>query len=118
MEPQPPQGEGQHLTSTASTSSSRRTTTALPSSPSWSASASARSDPIADGIRQCDSVTHPIAISFVPEDRHQQCLAALDAVAARFARDERSIVRQTSRWDFEWARISLVGVRAWEGQMY
>jgi erythromycin esterase len=39
-------------------------------------------------------------------------------VTARFASDEQAIVRQTSRWDFEWARISLVGVRAWEGQMY
>lgn len=76
------------------------------------------SDPIADGIRQCDSVTHPIVISLVPDDKHQQCLAALDAVDARFAGDERAIVRQTSRWDFEWAKISLVGVRAWEGQMY
>jgi Erythromycin esterase len=76
------------------------------------------SDPIAEGIRQCDSVTHPLAVAFVPEDKYQQCLAALDAVDALFARDEQSIVRQTSRWDFEWARISLVGVRAWEGQMY
>jgi len=75
-------------------------------------------DPIAEGIRQCDSVTGPLTVKFVPEDKHGQCLAALDAVEALFARDERSIVRKTSRWDFEWARISLVGVRAWEGQMY
>jgi erythromycin esterase len=75
-------------------------------------------DPIADGIRQCDSVTHPLVVAFVPEDKYRQCLAGLDAVDALFARDEQSIVRQTSRWDFEWAKISLVGVRAWEGQMY
>jgi erythromycin esterase len=75
-------------------------------------------DPIADGIRQCDSVTTPLTVKFVPEDKHQQCLTALDAVAGLFTRDERSIVGRTSRWDFEWAKISLVGVRAWEGQMY
>jgi erythromycin esterase len=75
-------------------------------------------DPIAEGIRQCDSVTHPLVVAFVPEDKYQQCLAALDAVDARFASDEQAIVGQTSRWDFEWAKISLVGVRAWEGQMY
>lgn len=74
--------------------------------------------PLLEDIRVCDGV---VEISFpdpVSDEDFQTCLAALDEVERLFDEERRNIIRQTSKEDFEWAKIRLVGVRGWEEAVY
>lgn len=75
-------------------------------------------DPRAVGVRRCDGVGDPRSAGSVSAEQHQQCLAGLQAVDELFRREARAIARQTSPWDFEWAKINLVALRAWEDEAY
>lgn len=74
-------------------------------------------DPRIAGIRKCEGVELRHAPP-IPEADHQQCIAALDGVGELFAREPQSIIQQTSKADFEWAKIRQVGLRAWQFQIW
>lgn len=74
-------------------------------------------DPVADGIRQCEGVERDL-FPEIPEEAHTRCMDALSWIETHFARNGKAIVRQTSKADFEWAKIRLVGLRGWEYQMF
>jgi erythromycin esterase-like protein len=75
-------------------------------------------DPRIAGIRKCEGVEVDHLPARIPEADHQQCIEALDGVGELFAREAQSIVRQTSKADFEWAKIRQVGLRAWEFEIW
>jgi erythromycin esterase len=75
-------------------------------------------DPVVDGIRQCEGVARDWYPQRIPEELHTQCLDALAWVESHFTRNARTIVRQTSKADFEWAKVRQVGLRAWELEIW
>ncbi|HKV10099.1 MAG TPA: erythromycin esterase family protein [Thermoanaerobaculia bacterium] len=75
-------------------------------------------DPAADGIRQCEGVERDWYPQPIPEEVHTRCMDALAWIETHFARNAKAIVRQTSKADFEWAKVRLVGLRGWEYQMW
>ena len=73
-------------------------------------------DPLAAGVRRCNGVSGPRAPrGQMKAEDHAACMEALDAVAQRFSSDAKSIVKQTSKTDFEWAKVRLVSLRSWQG---
>lgn len=75
-------------------------------------------DPVADGIRQCEGVERNWYPDPIPEEVHAQCMEAINWIESHFARNAKTIVRRTSKTDFEWAKVRLVGLRGWEFQMW
>ncbi|HET9227636.1 MAG TPA: erythromycin esterase family protein [Thermoanaerobaculia bacterium] len=74
-------------------------------------------DPLAAGVAACEGVSK-LYPDPIPEERYQRCLAGLDEVERLFRKEEPSLVRRTSRSDLARARMSLVGLRAWQGYAY
>jgi len=74
-------------------------------------------DPRAMDVAACEGIAK-LEPDPIPEARYRQCLAGLDAVERLFDDEEPSLVRRTSRWDFARARMSLVGLRSWQGYAY
>ncbi len=64
-----------------------------------------------------DYYTDPNA-QVVEEEDHTACVAALDAVQSYFDDHEAELVADTSEEALQWARISLISLRAWEYEMY
>lgn len=76
-------------------------------------------DPRVIDITACDGVTRPTFYPEpIPEANNQQCLRGLSAVDQLFADDAARIVAETSATDFEYARLRVVGLRSWQGQIY
>ncbi|HEX7182955.1 MAG TPA: erythromycin esterase family protein [Thermoanaerobaculia bacterium] len=75
-------------------------------------------DPRAVNIRRCDGVDDLRSAGLVSAEQHEACHAGLQAIDELFRRDARTITRQTSKWDFEWAKINLVALRAWEDEAF
>ena len=76
-------------------------------------------DPRVTDIKVCDGVSQPsVRPSVIPDARNQQCLRGLDAVDRLFAEEAGRIAAETSATDFEYARLRLVGLRSWQGQIY
>ncbi len=73
-------------------------------------------DPRAEGVRICDGVEQDWLFEGLPypPELYEQCQAALAQVAAHFDTNEKDIERQTSAEDLAWARVHLVGLRAWQ----
>ena len=78
------------------------------------------SDPRVAGVRVCDGVVEDWFFEELPypPELYAQCIAALEDVAGYFDTQEKEIERQTSREDLAWARIRLVGLRAWEEEIF
>ncbi len=77
-------------------------------------------DPRIAGIRACDGVEteyYRAGRAFPPE-RYRQCQDALIRAADFFDREQRDTQRQTSKKDFAWARLHLVGQQAWQEQIF
>lgn len=71
------------------------------------------------GIRACDGVVEAFWPSRpFPRERYDQCRGALEAVAGFFDANERDLEDATSRDALAWARIHLVGQRAWQDQLF
>ena len=70
------------------------------------------------GIRACDGVVTTYPFGQVPAQAHAQCLQALGEVEDHFEANQRSLERQTSRFDLAVATLQLVGLRASENQSY
>ncbi|HEX6862479.1 MAG TPA: erythromycin esterase family protein, partial [Thermoanaerobaculia bacterium] len=74
-------------------------------------------DPAAEGIRQCEGVERDL-FPEIPEEVHARCMDALAWIESHFARNAKTILRQTSKADFEWAKVRRVGLRGWQSQMF
>src|SRR5215203_246441 len=72
------------------------------------------------GIRACDGVEtdYYLAGAPFPPELYQQCQEALAGVASFFDRNEKTIARRTSKKDLGWARVHLVGLRAWQEETF
>lgn len=67
------------------------------------------------GTQRCDGVGGPRATpGTIPAADHTACLEALDAIAETFTRQAKEIIRRTSKTDFEWAKVRLLGLRSWQ----
>jgi erythromycin esterase-like protein len=70
-------------------------------------------DPLSDGVLRCDGVGSPPAGGgAINAANHTACLEALDAIAAKFGRESKDIIRRTSKTDFEWAKVRLTSLRS------
>ena len=65
------------------------------------------------GVGECTADFVPGAV--IPADRHERCLAALAELERDLDDREAEIVGLVGREALAWARIHLVGLRAWEG---
>jgi erythromycin esterase-like protein len=75
--------------------------------------------PWIQGIQACDGVVDTFWPSLpFPAERYEQCQAALLGVASYFDGNEKALTHQTSREELAWARIHLVGQRAWQEQLF
>ncbi len=54
----------------------------------------------------------------IDTDSFLECVKRLDQLWNYFDRREKTIIRRTSAEELEWARIRLVGLRAWQEQIY
>lgn len=73
-------------------------------------------DPLAAGVQRCNGVSSPRAPrGQVKAEDHAACMETLDAIAQRFSSDSKSIIKKTSKTDFEWAKVRLVSLRSWQG---
>ena len=76
-------------------------------------------DPRIADIRVCDGVSsRTVYPDPVPEASNQQCLRGLASVEQLFNEEAGRIVAETSPPDLEYARLRLVGLRSWQGQIY
>ncbi|HEX6862333.1 MAG TPA: erythromycin esterase family protein, partial [Thermoanaerobaculia bacterium] len=76
-------------------------------------------DPRVIDITACDGVRGPTSYpSPIPDVLHEQCLRGLAAIDQLFAGEAGRIVAETSAVDFEYAKLRVVGLRSWEGQVY
>lgn len=70
-------------------------------------------------LRQCDGVSAPTVYpGELPDAPHQQCVQGLEAVQKLFDEEGSRIAAETSSLDFEYARLRLLGLKSWQGQMY
>lgn len=76
-------------------------------------------DPKIAAILGCDNVVDRFfPFEPFPEERYQQCMAALDEVEELFDEDEREIVRLTSKEDLGWAKVHLVSLQKYQEEMF
>jgi erythromycin esterase len=76
-------------------------------------------DPRVTDIRVCDGVSTPsVSPGRIPEASNESCLRGLAAVDRLFAEEAGRIVAETSAVDFEYARLRVVGLRSWQGEIY
>lgn len=70
------------------------------------------------GVRQCQGVTvfHPY--ESIPPVSHRMCMEALEAIGAYFQGNGADIEARTSKLDFEIANIQLMGLKAWQEQVF
>jgi len=71
----------------------------------------------ATAVRACDGVQRFNAWP-VSESIYRPCVETLGAIRAHFDRNAKSITRQTSAWDFAWARVRLAALRGWQGNIH
>ncbi len=72
-------------------------------------------DPRIQGLERCSTTIYD---DIIEEDDYRECVKRLDQLAAFFDRREENLVRFTSREEFEWAQIRMVGFRAWQDELY
>lgn len=76
-------------------------------------------DPLSEGVRRCDGVAGPRApAGAVPQEANAACLEALAAIDEKFVREARTIVKRTSKKDFDWAKVRLAGLRGWQSYSF
>jgi erythromycin esterase-like protein len=77
-----------------------------------------RTDPRSSGLGFCEGVDKSHPFGQVPADRHNNCLQALAAIENYFNASKANLVSQTSEQDFTIAMLRVVGLRAWEDQVF
>jgi erythromycin esterase-like protein len=78
----------------------------------------ARTDPRSTGLGSCEGVDKNHPFGQVPPDRHHTCLQALANIENHFNANRAHIVGLTSEQDFTIAMLRVVGLRAWEDQVF
>lgn len=77
------------------------------------------SDPRVTDVRACDGVGRPtVSPDPIPVAGNDQCLRGLAAVDALFDSESARIVAETSATELEYARLRVVGLRSWQGQIF
>ncbi len=72
-------------------------------------------DPRMQGLERCSKTIYDYTME---EADYLECAKSLDQLAEFFDRREENLIRLTSREELEWARIRLVGFRAWQDEVY
>jgi erythromycin esterase len=76
-------------------------------------------DPRVTDVRACDGVSAPTFYpNAIPEARNQQCLRGLAAAEQLIDQEAAQPTAGISPQDLEYARLRVVGVRSWQGQVY
>jgi erythromycin esterase len=75
-------------------------------------------DPWIAGIQACDGVASLSDPGRVSAESYARCTQALQEIEGHFQRNARTLQRQTSKADFEIAKLRLVGLRAWEDESF
>ena len=75
-------------------------------------------DPWIAGVQACDGVAGLSDPGRVPAESYAQCTQALGEIDDHFRKNARTLQRQTSKTDFEVAKLRLVGLRAWEDESF
>lgn len=70
------------------------------------------------GIRACEGVTVSHPFNEIPTEVHQQCMTALTEIEAHFQRNGRSLEEQTSKDDFDRARLQVLSLKAWQEEIF
>lgn len=70
------------------------------------------------GIRACEGVTDFHPIDEISPESHKQCIAALTEIEGHFHRNGRTIEGQTSKDDFDVAKLQLLGLKAWQEEVF
>ncbi|HEV8630341.1 MAG TPA: erythromycin esterase family protein [Thermoanaerobaculia bacterium] len=75
----------------------------------------AAEDPLVEGVLRCDGASGPRAApGAIAAADHAACVEALEAIAEKFAREAKQIIKRTSKTDFEWAKVRRAGLRSWQ----
>lgn len=77
-----------------------------------------QSHPWVAGIRQCEGVVVLHPRDQIPAETHQQCMAALTEIEGHFKDNGQSIQQQTSREDFDVAKLQLLSLKAWQEEVF
>ena len=79
----------------------------------------AQNDPRYTGLSQCEHVdSPPHGFGQIPPERHQACLQTLAAIEQHLTNNKGQFVSGTSQQDFDIAMLRVVGLRAWENQVF
>jgi erythromycin esterase-like protein len=66
------------------------------------------------GIRVCEGVRISHPFGEIPQELHDQCMAALNAIETHIQSNQRTLQRQMSRQDFEMGKLRLVSLKSWQ----
>ncbi|MEO1270577.1 MAG: erythromycin esterase family protein [Myxococcota bacterium] len=87
-----------------------------------------RVDDLMDGLATCDGVgyasaqayyaAHPNGVGNYPDNDHDACQTGMAAIQTVFDDERDALIQATSDTQFAWGEIALVGLRAWQGQIY
>jgi erythromycin esterase len=78
----------------------------------------AASDPRAAGIGLCEQVVDRHPPGQIPQQRHDACIASLAAIEQHLNANRDDIVRRASQQQFDVAMLRVIGLRAWENQVF
>jgi erythromycin esterase-like protein len=70
------------------------------------------------GIQKCDGVTVDYPANEIPPELHKECIAALTEVEGHFQRNGRSLQEQTSKDEFDLAKLRLLSLKSYEEQVF
>lgn len=70
------------------------------------------------GIRSCDGVTVSYPFGEIPQEAHDRCIQALKEAETHIQRNQRTLLREMPAQDLEIAKLQLVGLRAWQLQVF
>ena len=77
-----------------------------------------RDDPRSTGLSQCEGVTQNHPFGQVPPERHNACLQTLAAIEQHLTANRTDAISRTSRQEFDIAMLRVVGLRAFEDQVF
>jgi erythromycin esterase len=75
-------------------------------------------DPRVAAVQACDGVVARNPPGAIPEAPHAQCLEGLQQIDDHFRGNAKAIQKLTSKAELEMAKVRLVGLRAWENEVY
>ena len=77
-------------------------------------------DPLIAGTERCNGVGEPPVPlgNPVPAEDNAACMESLDAIAQKFGREAKQIIKKTSKKDFEGAKVALAGLRGNQGYSF